>query len=450
MTQATAEASGLVRVSVVAGSRRVDLALPGSVPVAELLPELTRSVGVLDSATVHGGYTLVASDGRRLSSDTGLTFQGIEDGGVLTVASGVDERPPRLYDDVVEAMADVVESDLRPWEPASGRRTSLVAACLFLGLGAFALLLQRPSVLAGAAAAIAAVLLVAASFVLCRVQREEEVGVALAWMAVLYAVVAGLVITPAGPLFGAPVAAAGGGALLIGILSLVGLREHRALVLPAIVVGSIFAVCGSVLLSTDFEPAAVLSIALTLAVILGSMVPWFALGSTGTRVEQAHSHADLTAEPAPIDPERVRADMRLGHGILLAVSATVGLLVVLVAPLAVGLGLSGTLLVVAACVIVMLRTRQYRTGSEVLVGLLSGIVGLLAVALSAVLLHPEWRPAVAVVLAVVGAVVLALTLVPGPPSIRRGRLGDVAEVVALVAMLPLLVLAVGIIGGVRG
>ena len=47
----------------------------------------------------------------------------------------------------------------------------------------------------------------------------------------------------------------------------------------------------------------------------------------------------------------------------------------------------------------MLRTRQYRVGSEVLVGLVSGIVGLASVAISVLWLHPEWRPTAAVVLA---------------------------------------------------
>src|SRR5215207_4273589 len=113
-------ASGLVRVTVASGTRRVDLVLPGAVPVAELLPELARSVGLLDATTVYGGYRVVTAEGRQLASDAGLIMQGVEDGGHLTVAAGVDDRPPRVYDDVVEAMTDVVERDLKPWEPANG------------------------------------------------------------------------------------------------------------------------------------------------------------------------------------------------------------------------------------------------------------------------------------------------------------------------------------------
>ncbi len=122
----------------------------------------------------------------------------------------------------------------------------------------------------------------------------------------------------------------------------------------------------------------------------------------------------------------------------------------LVAPLAVSLGVTGAVLAVLCCLVVMLRTRQYRTGTEVLVGLVSGILGLASVAVSTLWLHPDWRPTVAVVLAGSGAALLALTMLPSTPSVRRGRLGDVAESVALLALLPLLVVAVGLFSSIRG
>ena len=81
MSQSSVGTSGLVRVTVASGTRRVDLVLPGAVPVAELVPELARSVGLLDSGTVYGGYRVVTSDGRPLAPDSGLTLQGVEDGG---------------------------------------------------------------------------------------------------------------------------------------------------------------------------------------------------------------------------------------------------------------------------------------------------------------------------------------------------------------------------------
>lgn len=444
-------ASGLVRVSVASGARRVDLVLPGSVPVAELVPELARSVGLLNTATVHGGYRLVTASGRELSHESGLSVQGVEDGGLLTVAAGVDEPPPRVYDDVVEAMTDVVERDLEPWSPASGRRTALSAAVLLMTLGAAALLVQHDSLLAGVTACVVAVLLVAGALVLAHAQDEPEAAVTVAWMGTGYAALGPLMLAlrEDQPFFGAALASAGAGALVAGLVCAVGLGKDRVLMIPPAVVGAIALAAGLVLRGLDLDAAVLLTTTLVLVVLAGSVFPWLALGVTGTHVDQLFTQADVTADPGEIDPDRVGAEARIAHQILVAISVTVGILLVLVAPLAVGLGLFGTLLAVDACLVVMLRTRQYRIGSEVLVGLTSGVLGLASVAVSLLWMHPQWRPTAAVCLAATGAALLAFTLVPGVPTLRRGRLGDLAETVCLLALVPLLVLAVGIFASVR-
>jgi type VII secretion integral membrane protein EccD len=450
MTQAPTGASGLVRVTVTSGTRRVDLVLPGAVPVAELVPELARSVGLLDAVTVYGGYRLVTQDGRELVSDAGLTIQGVEDGGVITVAAGVDDQPPRVYDDVVEAMTDVVERDLEPWDAAAGRRTALWSAVLLLLVGAGALLLQHGSDVAAAAAVVVAVVLVLGGVVLSRTQGETDAAVTVALMGCVYAAVAGLMITWGTPFFGSPVAAAGGGALAAGVVAALGLAEGRTLLLPPVVVGAVFLTTGLLMRASTFDPAVVLTTALALVVIAGSVFPWLALGATGTSVDQLFSTADITNDPDHIDPAKVSADARVAHEILVAVAATVGVLLVLVAPLAVSLGVAGAIVSVLACVVVMLRTRQYRTGAEVLVGLSSGVLGLVSTALSALWLHPDWRPTAAVALAVTGAVLLALTLLPQSGSVRRGRLGDLVETMSLLALVPALVVATGLYSSIRG
>lgn len=464
---APASATALVRVTVASGSRRVDLVLPGAVPLAELVPELARSVGLLDPMTVHGGYRVLTAEGRLLGTDAGLVGQGVEDGALLTVTAGVDDPAPRVYDDVVEAMTDVVERDLRPWSPASGRRTALGAAGLLMALGAAALLVQDDTLLAGSAAGVVATVLVAGAVVLSRTQAEPEAAVAVAWASTAYAAVAGLLLAldpgysglsgllggPGGPgvLAGAPVAAAGLGAVLAGLVALLGLGEGRALVLPPVVVGAAFGVVGLVLqVAAGAEVGVLLSTVLVLVVLMGSLFPWLALGMTGARVEQVYSTADITADPDEIDPEQVGREARLAHEILLAITATVGLLLVLVAPVAVALGLAGTLLALVCCGVVMLRTRQYRTGSEVLVGLVSGIAGLASIAVALLWLQPQWRPTTALVLAVAGAVLLAVTLLPGETSVRRGRLGDVAESVCLLALVPLALVATGVFSAIAG
>ena len=98
----------------------------------------------------------------------------------------------------------------------------------------------------------------------------------------------------------------------------------------------------------------------------------------------------------------------------------------------------------------MFRTRQYRTGAEVQAGQTSGILGLVSVAVSMLLIHEEWRAGAAIGLAAIGAVLLALTLVPASASVRRGRMGDVVETMTLIALLPLMVLAAGFVSAVAG
>ncbi len=453
---APAGATGLVRVTVASRTRRVDLVLPGAVPLAEIVPELARSVGLLDASGVHGGYRVVTGEGRVLATDAGLLVQGVEDGALLTVAAGVDDEPPRVYDDVVEAMADVVERDLRPWSPASGRRTALGAAGLLMALGAAALLVQGDTLLAGTAAGVVAAVLVAGAVVLSRGQDEPEAAVAVAWMGTAYAAVAGLLLAQDGVHLGAAgptgpaVAAAGLGAVVAGLLGLLGLGEGRALVLPPVVVGAAFGVVGLVLRTGDVDAGVLLATVLVLVVLMGSLFPWLALGMTGARVDQVGSTADIAADPGDVDPAQVGREARLAHEILLAITATVGLLLVLVAPVVVGLGVSGTLLGLVCCVVVMLRTRQYRTGSEVLVGLVSGIAGLASLAVALLWLQPQWRPTTALVLAVAGAVLLAVTLLPDRASVRRGQLGDLAESACLLTLVPLALVATGVFSAIAG
>jgi type VII secretion integral membrane protein EccD len=453
VSRCVAGSPGLVRVTVTSSTRRVDLVLPGAVPVADLVPELTRGVGLLDAKTVHGGYRLVTPDGRALAADSGLTVQGVEDGAVITVAAGVDDEPPRVYDDVVEAMTEVVERDLRPWDGASGRRTTLGAATAVLALGAAALLSQRGSDVATAVTVVVAVGLVVAAVAVSRSPSRGAAAVTMALVGCGYAAVAGLMTGGGAPLSGTPIAAAGGGAVVTGFVAALGLGRSRALLLPAVVAGGVLVAAGLAVRSRSGDAAVVLTSVLALVVLAGSLFPWLALGVTGTGVDPPFPAGGPAGDPAGgavrIDPQRVAADARVAHEILVGLSATVGVLLVLASAPAVSLGLAGTVVSLLACTTVTLRARQYHAHAEVLVGLVSGVLGLLATAASVLWLHPSWRPVAAVALEVTGAVLLTLALRPRAAAVRRG-LGDLAEGAALLALLPALVIASGVVTTLRG
>jgi hypothetical protein len=246
------------------------------------------------------------------------------------------------------------------------------------------------------------------------------------------------------------VGAAGGAALAAGLFGALGLAERRTLVLPSVLVGALLLGTGLVVRESGTRPAVVLTTALAVVVMAGSGFPRLALGATGTGRGRLASTPDITAEPEVLDLVQLGADARIAHEILVSISAAVGTLLILVAPFAVSLGVAGVLVSMLACAVVLLRSRHYHARGEVLVGLVSGVLGLVSTAVSVLWMQPGWRPAAAAGLAATGAVLLALTLVPSSGSVRRSRLGDIAETVALLSMPPVLVVATGLFTSVGG
>ncbi|HEU4810678.1 MAG TPA: EsaB/YukD family protein, partial [Nocardioides sp.] len=259
MGQCSSGPSTLVRVTVTSGTRSVDLVLPGAVPVAELVPEMARCVGLLDPAGVHAGHRLVTAGGRELAREAGLLGQGVEDGGLLTVVPGLHPEPPHAYDDLVEAMADVVERDLWHWTPESGRAATVGAAGVLVSLGAGALVLQRGSATAAAAAGTVALLLLVGGVVLSRARHRPRAAVVVASLGSAYAALAGLLLVGVWALPAMPVVGAGAGALVAGLVSAVALGEGRALLLAPTVVGAVLLTTCLVAQAVSVDPAVALT-----------------------------------------------------------------------------------------------------------------------------------------------------------------------------------------------
>lgn len=437
----------LLRVSVRSGTSRVDVAVPGGVAVAELLPDLAAEVGVLDVTTVYAGYRLVRGDGAELCPDEGLTAQGIVDGDTLVIAVGADDEHERVYDDVVEAVADTVQAGWKSWDARAARWTALITAAAMLLLGAIALGLARdegvPVLAGGAVAAVA--LLVAAGY-LARARNEHEVAAAAACLAVPYAAAAGLAVLEDDPVLRLPMALAGAGGFLVAAIGLLLLTRTRFALLPALVTGAAAGACGGVLDAIDdAKPGVAISVVLVLAVIVGVLLPMFAVSNTGLQAPSPQTTQDLTADAEPYVRQDVEQRIRIGREVLLALSATVALLVVVSTPFAVDLGIGGAALAGCAAAALLLRTRQFHSWGEVAVGVGGGVGGFIALVISASVLHPDWRPAIAVLGAVAGLAVIALTLSPNRPPLRLARAADVAENGTLLALMPLLAVASGLV-----
>ncbi|WP_163540720.1 type VII secretion integral membrane protein EccD [Occultella kanbiaonis] len=439
----------LLRVSVVAGDRRLDLAAPGGVPVAELVPGLARNLNLLDAATVFGGYRLVRQQGGPLEDARSLQAQGVQDGDVLTLTSGADIDEHRVYDDLVEAVADVVESDDKPWTPKDAATTAVLAAVALLVTGAILLFGAGPgsgssAVFVPVTAALAAVLLLVSALVVERVGGPPAAPVALVQVAAVYGALAGFSALGATDPWGAGAAGAGGGALVAGLLGLIALRERREYAIIPVTVGAVIGVAGAAMWFVDTPPPAAFAVAVAVAGVAGIGVPWVALATTPLQIVSARDDSEILADPGEIDRAQVSREYVRGHRYQVGLRIAVGVVMLIAAPVVVGSGLLGTLLMVVAFGGMILSVRETYSRSDIVAVMTIAIVGVVVTGVSAAVLHPEWRTGLTVAVGVVAAAVVGLTLISPKPRLWLGRLADGAELGCLAALLPLAALASGL------
>ncbi len=439
--------SGLLRVSVASHLRRADVVLPGTVAVAELIPELAREVGLLEGASASGGYCLLTGEGRVLAPEVDLIGQGIRDGGLLTVTAGVRATVPRAYDDVIEAVADVVQRDFRPWTAAAARRTSLVVASVLLVLGAGGLIPLRGT-LAGGVATVVAAVLVAGALVMSR-SGESVVAGGVLWIGATYAAAAGHLLVGGGVGAGACVIAAGVGALGAGATALLGFGVRRALTFPPIVGGLFLLATGLALRAPLLGPSEVFPAGLVLVVLVSAALPAWSVAVARSTAQHATSLIVPPGVPAPVDPARVAAETQAAHELRLTISATCGVIATVLAPLSARLGVAGTGLALCCSLILALRARPCRADSEVFVGIASGAGSAASAIVAAFWLQDGWRPFIVGGSLLAGVALLIWTLGGAPRSVRLSRLGDLMEAAALFTLAPLVVVATGAFDAVR-
>ena len=433
-----------VRVSVTSGRRRVDLVLPGAVPVAELVPELAHGTGLLDHETAHLGAHLVTSEGVVLADGPGLRAQAVRDGAVLAVVLGAAETSTPVYDDLADALADVVELQLPGWSRVARRRAGLVVAVLSLSWGAAAQLAVVPSRgaagvdVTGALPLVIAVVLLGAGVLLSRIARDVESAITASSCGVGYAAVAGVLLAPGSGSLLEATPAAGVGAVVAGLVGVAGLGPGRLSMLAPVVAGSVVLAISVVVRTTGLEVAVVAAPVLAAAVVVGGVVPRASLALSGLR-------APRPGEPGPaLDAARVHADTRLAVELVVALGGAVGLLLVSLGIVLVGRGASGLALVTVAALVVLVRSRRHRSRAAVLVGIASAVAGVVAPVTVALAQLEAWRPALAAAAGLAGLVGLTVAVVP-EGWLGRARGVDLLEVVMLVALLPLTIWATGLL-----
>ncbi len=433
----------LLRLSVQSEGRRLDIAIPAQVPVIEFLPGFARSLGVLDASMTSAGYALHRADGTTVDPSRGASAQGIVDGEVLTLVRGGLVAQPRVYDDIVEAVIDATAQQNRPWTTRDNARTALAVSLALLGVCAVLLLAAGRALPFGAlVAGGGAVVLLIVSAVVARLgQREAGQGLGIA--ASVFAGVAGYLAVPVAlPMWGWPMAAAGGAAFVVAGIALALSRDRAELQLAPLVAGGAVGVAGT--LAAFFDPAAVWTLMVGVVATLGGALPWLAISTTRLRVVSPQSDAEMFADPEPIDADDIAARVAQGKRILISLRLALAASVLLATPLVAAHNATGAVLCALAFAGMLFPSRQTFARSGVLTVMATGILGLVVAGVAASLAQPGLRVGILIVLAVATVSVVTVTLLAPKTRLRLTRLADTAELLVLASLLPLAVISSGL------
>ncbi|MDQ3716742.1 MAG: type VII secretion integral membrane protein EccD [Actinomycetota bacterium] len=448
-------------MTIAAPRRRVDVALPEQVPTAELLPGLLRAAGdgLADQGQEHGGWVLRKADGTLIDAARPIGTQELHDGDVLHLMPRQAEWPEMDYDDVVDAIATDARRQSRSWGSANTRRAAVVVASGTLLLGLAILLTTGPNwQLPGGLALGLSVGLLAAAVALSRALGDAGAGAVLGSVAMVYAFAGGVALSQGDqPLLAAEAAQylAGCVALFaVGLLGYLGVADRTQYFVAGIVAGLLGFLGALIALIWDTNLADVAAILVSVVVVFTPIIPLLSIRlgklpmpSLPTTVE------DLLADPPVVPLTRVHATVRrsdeLLGGMLLG-----GAVVVSLGELAlVASGeLSAFILAAVVSSASLLRGRLFPAVRHRAPLLVTGVVGLAALAVGMMGMAPDARLSVILpVLVVLAALVLAAGFAyqNRPPSPYIGRIADILDILLVVAVVPVACAVLGLYGYFR-
>ncbi|MEE1793881.1 type VII secretion integral membrane protein EccD [Streptomyces sp. BE308] len=391
----TTAATGFCRVTVVAPDSRIDVALPEDIAVADVYPEILRLTGQTQAAGTPTGFHLVRRDGTVLDGARTLAAQQVLDGELLSLRPFAQSLPPAVFDDVSDAVASAVTRDRHLWSDELLRGAGLVGGVLLLVLMGFVLWFADPvrhdmHSLPGIIAGSAGLLLTAFAGVRARVYTDRATAVALGLGALPLVLIAGsgIVGPDAGQGPGRLQFLLGCVAVLLASVVLVALTPSGDAPFVAATflatVGTLATFLAILTEASATQTAAVCApVALGLVAFLPGLSARFArlpIGYASPRTAPGGYEDDFAdpnapmGDPEPVDAERIAAQARRGHEMLLGLVG--GCAAVAVGSAAV-LGFSdniwGQVLALAAGLAMLLRARLFRYTSQVACVLVAGI-----------------------------------------------------------------------------
>ena len=455
----------LCRVTVVGPKRRLDISLPADVPFAELFPTILRYAGD-DLANVglgHGGWVLQRLDEPPLAPGTTPNQAGIKDGQVIYLRPGMSQLPEPSFDDVADVVATGVNEKPDRWRPEYARRVAIGGGTGALVVGAAMLpFAGSPWIAPAIVAGLVCLLLVGAGVTLSRAIGDSVAGSVMGFTALPYALVAG-VLAPSTKTtqawhFGASQLTAGFAAVVL-IAVIAGFAIADAV--PAFLGIAFAALMGTIGTGIAFVDDTVSAGGIAAVTVV------LALGVTPLIPMIAFRVARVTLPPVPRNADDLRRDtMMVDGGVVLSRTrradrfvtgmATGIALVGVVAELA--LAFSGGWAAPTACgvtaVALMLRSRVFRGRAQRLWFLLSGLAGLVMLAVGRTLIADDQLTRVVVPITLVAGALVVIAVgswLPGNrPSPFWARAADILEIAMIVGLIALAPGVLGLYGFIQG
>lgn len=395
---------GFCRVTIVAPDSRIDVALPDDVPVADIYPEILRLSRQTAAEGAPVGYHLVRRDGTVLDSARSFAAQRIVDGELLTLRPFAESLPPAVFDDVSEAVASAVTRDRSLWHGDLTRAAGLVGGGVLPALLAFVAWCADPRhdmhSLPGILAGVAGLLLVVLACVRARVYDDRAAAIALGLGALPNVGVAGsgLLSLSEGQGIGKLQFLLAAAAVLVAsvILALCSPRGDGPFVAFATTSGVTLAATFAALLRS-WEPAEIAALCAPVAVgalaFLPGMSMRFARLPIGFEAPNSAPRGGYGTDPEPpepVDAERIEAQARRGHELLVGLVGGCALLAVGSAlVLSFSDDIWAQLLALATGIALLMRAQLFRYTAQVSTLLAAGLGSLVALGLGLALNPPD-------------------------------------------------------------
>jgi type VII secretion integral membrane protein EccD len=439
------------RVVLAAPHRTVEVALPQTVPLVDLIPALVQRVTIAGvpgrrghrppplGLTGDGDWVLQRLGGPPLEEELTPAALKILDGETLHLRPRDAQLPPVHFDDLIDGMATGIRGRGDRWRDSMTRALFLAICAIILAV-CFVLLLDPRFPGRVVAAGVVALGLGVGAMLCSRALADGWAALTLGLIAVPFAALAGFLV-PDGTGSAAPAAnllTASAAAGLVALLAMVGVGEYRAVFL-AVWLTAVAAAGGGLLWVLGLSAARAAGAVMAVTLIAGTFAPTVSFRLARMRLPQLPTGAtDLADDIEPYPAPQILAGAIAADTYLTWLSVAVGTVCGAAIAIVVLDGRwAARWLVIAASLVLMIRSRGMTSAWQRVATLAPAMLGTALLIMDlADGADPSGRlVAVAGLLCMAGFMLAFSRTLPGRRLLPHwGRLVDVIEYVIAIGM----------------